>query len=168
MPPVTQLVTVLMTAIGPAILVSAVGMLLLTLTNRFGRVIDRARALAAPASERCPGAARNAAAQLEVLWRRARMIRLSIALASTSALFAVLLITALFVTALFHLELAWLIASLFAACLAALAAALVMFLRDIDLSLAALALETAEITGPAESAASAESAEPKKGQPSGS
>jgi hypothetical protein len=144
MPTVAELVPVLMTAIGPAILVSAVGMLLLTLTNRLGRVIDRSRALAGAAARETPQAAGTARAQLDVLWNRAQVIRLAIALASMSALCAALLVAALFVAALFHLEVAWLIVLLFIACLAALVGSLVVFLRDVNLSLAALALETAE------------------------
>jgi hypothetical protein len=144
MPTVAELVPVLMTAIGPAILVSAVGMLLLTLTNRLGRVVDRSRALVGPAARETPQAAGTARAQLEVLWRRALLIRLAIALASTSALCAALLVAALFLTTLFHIEAAWLIALLFVACLTALVASLAVFLRDVNLSLAALTLETAE------------------------
>ena len=40
---VSELIPVLQTAIGPVILISGVGLLLLTMTNRLGRVIDRAR-----------------------------------------------------------------------------------------------------------------------------
>lgn len=147
-----QLVPALLTAIGPAILVSAVGMLLLTLTNRLGRVIDRSRALAAAVTRDTPDAPRSARAQLDVLWRRARLIRLSIALASTSALCAALLVTALFLTVLFRLEYAWLIALLFVACLGTLVASLAVFLRDINLTLVALEMETADARRPPERA----------------
>lgn len=41
----TQLIPTLQLAIGPVILISGVGLLLLSMTNRFGRIIDRARAL---------------------------------------------------------------------------------------------------------------------------
>ena len=41
----TQLVPILQLAIGPVILISGVGLLLLTLTNRFGRMLDRSRAI---------------------------------------------------------------------------------------------------------------------------
>ena len=40
-----RLVPILQVAIGPAILISGVGLLLLTMTNRFGRIIHRARQL---------------------------------------------------------------------------------------------------------------------------
>jgi len=44
---VEELIPVLQTAIGPVILISGIGLLLLTMTNRLGRVIDRARGLSA-------------------------------------------------------------------------------------------------------------------------
>lgn len=37
----TELVPILQLAVGPVILISGVGLLLLTLTNRFGRMLDR-------------------------------------------------------------------------------------------------------------------------------
>ena len=76
-----QLVPVLQTAIGPTILISGVGLLLLTMTNRLGRAIDRARILAGEIPT--PTEAENAivTAQLQILRRRARIIRLAIALA---------------------------------------------------------------------------------------
>jgi hypothetical protein len=43
--PVKELIPVLQVAIGPVILISGVGLLLLTLTNRYGRTIDRSRLL---------------------------------------------------------------------------------------------------------------------------
>src|SRR5688572_19515401 len=43
--PLNEIVPVLQVAIGPVILISGVGLLLLTMTNRLGRAIDRARSL---------------------------------------------------------------------------------------------------------------------------
>ena len=43
--PISDLVTILQTAISPVILISGVGLLLLTMTNRLGRTIDRSRGL---------------------------------------------------------------------------------------------------------------------------
>ena len=42
----TELIPILQSAVGPVILISGVGLLLLSMTNRFGRVVDRARILA--------------------------------------------------------------------------------------------------------------------------
>lgn len=83
----TELVPILQLAIGPVILISGVGMLLLTFTNRFGRVVDRTRGLvrelaAGPATAQA-GLLR---AQAEILTRRASILRLSITLAAVVAL----------------------------------------------------------------------------------
>jgi hypothetical protein len=41
-----DVIPLLQIAIGPVILISGVGLLLLSMTNRFGRIIDRSRILA--------------------------------------------------------------------------------------------------------------------------
>ena len=138
---VSELIPVLQTAIGPVILISGVGLLLLTMTNRLGRVIDRARWIDAGYPDLPEDEKTQKRAQLEVLWRRARMIRLSITLASTSALFAAILIVILFATALLQLEDAWLISLVFVICIMTLIASLLIFIHDINQSLVALKLE---------------------------
>jgi hypothetical protein len=85
-------------------------------------------------------------AQLRILSRRARLIRLAISLATASVLLASLFIIALFLSALFQWEMASIIALLFIACLGALIASLIVFLRDVNLSLQALELEISAAT----------------------
>ena len=140
---VAQLIPVLQTAIGPTILISGVGLLLLTMTNRLARTIDRARAVARELPNSTAPDHYQQAGQLRILWRRARLIRLSIALASLSALFAAILIIVLFVTALLHIENVWLICALFIICLICLIGSLAVFIHDINQALAALKLELA-------------------------
>ena len=94
----------LQVAIGPVILISGVGLLLLTMTNRLGRAIDRARQLKGELPERTDEEREQVLAQVAILYRRARMIRLSITLAALSALLASALIITLFVTALLQWE----------------------------------------------------------------
>jgi hypothetical protein len=69
------------------------------------------------------------------------LIRAAIALVSLSALAAALLVIVLFFTALWQLETAWVIGALFVACMSCLIASLVLFIHDINQSLAALKLE---------------------------
>jgi hypothetical protein len=138
---VEALIPILQTAIGPVILISGIGLLLLTMTNRLGRAIDRARSLSAELLTADDAAQSRIERQLDILWSRARTIRLSISLAAISALCAALLVIVLFVTALVAAGYAWLVAGLFAACMASLIASLVVFLHDINQSLAALKLE---------------------------
>ncbi|MBI1388194.1 MAG: DUF2721 domain-containing protein [bacterium] len=132
-----NLVPILQTAIGPVILISGIGLLLLTMTNRLGRVIDRARILSNQHPEDHPPIHQ----QVEILWRRAAILRASILLASSSALCAATLIIALFVTVLMRVELGWLIGGLFVAGMAALIGSLLLFIRDVNMSLEALRLE---------------------------
>jgi Protein of unknown function (DUF2721) len=141
---VAELIPVLQVAIGPVILISGVGLLLLTMTNRLGRVVDRSRSLhremrALPPEERA-----RPAAQLAILIRRGRLVRTAIFLASVSVLLAALLVIALFVTALLGLQIAGTISALFVLCMAALIGSLVVFIYDINQSLAALKLEIGE------------------------
>ena len=136
-----QLVPVLQTAIGPVILISGVGLLLLSMTNRLGRAIDRARALARELPKESGGGYVKTAAEIRILWSRAQLIRMAITLAATSALAAAVLVISLFLTALNGVELPWLIAGLFIACMITLIASLVIFIHDINRSLHALKLE---------------------------
>jgi hypothetical protein len=138
---VAQLIPALQTAIGPTILISGVGLLLLTMTNRLARTIDRTRTAARELSNPSASDYAKQAGQLRVLWKRARLIRLSIALASLSALFAAILIIVLFVTALLQIENIWLICALFIICLICLIGSLVVFIHDINQALAALKFE---------------------------
>ena len=137
----TDLVPILQMAIGPTILISGVGLLLLSMTNRLGRVIDRSRLLAEGLRKGGSRDHARFASQLEILSRRARLLRLAIILASLSALLAGVLIIALFLAAIVGLEVAALIIALFVSCLGLLIGSLIVFIGDLNLSLLALKLE---------------------------
>jgi hypothetical protein len=140
-PPLAQLIPILQTSIGPVILISGVGLLLLSMTNRLGRVIDRARSLVREqynADEIFQVAIRS---ELGILWKRARLIRLAIVLSSMSALAAAILIITLFVTALWQVESGLVVGFLFITCMLCLIGSLVVFIHDLNQSLAALKLE---------------------------
>jgi hypothetical protein len=118
--PLTDLIPTLQLAIGPVILISGVGLILLSMTNRFGRVIDRGRILTEDL-RRAPRPVRpKIVAQLRILSRRARIVRAGIALAAVSVLLA---------------------AILFILCMLSLIISLLMFISDISLSLKAFWLE---------------------------
>lgn len=128
-------------AIGPVILISGVGLLLLSMTNRLGRAIDRARQLTDAYRHGTETDRARIKGQLEVLWRRACLIRASIVWGSSSVLLVALVIILLFVGNLLGLNLAPFIAILFGCCMVAVVVSLVFFIRDINLSLHALRLE---------------------------
>jgi len=112
-----ELVPVLQVAIGPVILISGVGLLLLSLTNRFGRAVDRSRQLIREMREASDTDRRQLAGQVEILFRRAKLIQMAIILGAGSVLFAAVLIITLFLTALFNLALAVVISLIFICCL---------------------------------------------------
>jgi hypothetical protein len=136
-----ELIPVLQTAIGPVILISGVGLLLLSMTNRLSRVIDRARNLLALAEAASGPQRQKILAQIDILWSQARLIRWSILFATVSLLCAALLIIILFITALFGIEDAWLLSFIFILCMASLIASLAAFITDINRSLSAFKVE---------------------------
>jgi hypothetical protein len=144
---VAELIPVLQVAIGPVILISGVGLLLLTMTNRYGRVIDRSRLLCRELGGRVGVDQERVRAELGILMRRAKLIRLAILLAGISVLLAATLIIVLFLTALLRLEVAWLITLLFSGCMLALIGSLAVFIVDVNRSLMALKLEVGKEMG---------------------
>ncbi|HZT75024.1 MAG TPA: DUF2721 domain-containing protein [Vicinamibacterales bacterium] len=136
-----ELVPLLQVAIGPAILISAVGLLLLTMTNRFGRIVDRSHVLAVALRSDVDADRSAASSQIDVLWKRALLARRAILFGCLSALFDAALIIVLFVAAVGRYEIAVFVAGLFAACLLTLIVSLVFFLQELTLSLEALKLD---------------------------
>jgi len=140
-----DIVVLLQTAISPAIMISGVGLLLLTMTNRLGRLIDRQRLLCAQIRI-CPNDAKVILTrELSILWRRARLIRKSIILASFSVLFSSLIIVFLFIMPLLGLAMNLFVIVLFMLCLISLIASLFAFILDVNQSLSALKLEMEDI-----------------------
>ena len=138
---INELIPVLQTAVGPVILISGVGLLLLSMTNRFSRIIDRARNLLAISETQSGPVQQKTLAQIDILWSQARLIRLSILFAAISLLCAALLIIILFITALFGIEDAWLLSLIFVVCMGSLIASLIVFITDINRSLSAFKVE---------------------------
>jgi hypothetical protein len=137
----SSLIPLIQMSTTPVILISGMGLLLLTMTNRMGRIIDRTRIYAnqlrtVPVAER--GSLQT---QLDLTWRRAKIVRFALTATTASMLMAAALVIVIFVGALFQRELGVLMLVLFGASLLLLVAALLAFLRDIFVSLAALKLE---------------------------
>ncbi len=147
-PPLSELVLVLQMAIGPVILISGVGLLLLSMTNRLGRAIDRARTLRVALFQADSLAQKRIVAQLHVIWRRADILRKSIILASVSLLLAACLIIVLFAATLMHWDVGPVVIVLFVGCLLALIGSLMLFIWEVNQSLSALRLELEDALEP--------------------
>src|SRR5215468_4417287 len=100
----TELIPVLQVAVAPVILISGIGLLLLSLTNRFGRAVDRARQLMRELREAPEAERRQLNAQVEIIYRRARLIRQAVTLGTVSVLLAAVLIISVFLAALLKVE----------------------------------------------------------------
>lgn len=131
-----DLTRLLQASISPVALVSGVGLLILSQTNRLGRVTDQLRELAA--RRRAGDAGDHVARQIAVLRRRARILRATITAAVTSALLASVLVLLIFTMAILGRALGQITLALFAASLIALIASLLFFLQDTYLALRAL------------------------------
>lgn len=142
---VSDLIPVLQVAVGPVILVSGVGLLLLTMTNRLARVIDRSRLLYRELRDNPSVDRASAMAQMRTLTERARLIQRAITLAAVSVLLAAVLVIVLFLTAVFRWEDPWLISLLFIGCMLSLIGSLLTFIRDLNRSLVALQFEVDQV-----------------------
>src|SRR5688572_14091701 len=138
-----DLIPVLEFSIVPVILISGVGLLLVSMTNRYGRIIDRCRIQADFLRTYSGGEVYRAGIrhQLDILLRRGRLLRLAIALAALSILQAAVLIIILFLIILLKVEISVVIIMLFFGCILCLISSIIFFIIDINVSLTALKLE---------------------------
>jgi hypothetical protein len=136
-----SLIPTLQLAIGPVILISGVGLLLLCMTNRIARVVDRARLVAADCEIVGDDELETCYAKLAILSQRARILRSSIAMAAFSVLLVAVLVIMLFCGALFRVEIASVVIVLFVGCMLSLIGSLGLFIWDVNLSLKALWLD---------------------------
>ncbi len=136
-----ELLSILQGAVSPVILISGVGLLILSMTNRFGRVVDRSRQLNSALRSAATADRTRLQAQLDIFFRRARLLRAAIGLAVLSVLLAATLVIALFLTAFLRVENVAVNAALFVACLISVIGSLLAFLQDLNVSLLALRLE---------------------------
>jgi hypothetical protein len=129
---------VIQAAVAPVFLLAGVGATLNVLASRIGRIIDRARIMEDRLQTATAGLARELHARLRVLSRRATLINRAIALCVLSGLLVSLVVAALFVSALLRIHLAAPIAVVFVIALLSLAAALLLFLREVFIATASL------------------------------
>ncbi len=142
-----SLLPIIQLAITPVILISGMGALMITLTNRMARIVDRTRDLAEKIPEADADERQHLEDQLTIMWRRALMIRRAVTTNGLSMLVSCLQIVALFGAALFDWPIRGVVLVLFAASILLLTASLVDFLRDIFVSLHALHLQVTRAKG---------------------
>jgi Protein of unknown function (DUF2721) len=125
---------VIQLAVAPVFLLTGVGAMLGVLTNRLGRIIDRARRLEDAHASAHAERRRHLEHDLHALSSRAGLINLAISLCTTCALLVCAVIAALFVGAFLETDLSGLVGLMFIAAMLALIGALVSFLREIQIA----------------------------------
>lgn len=147
LPTTSSLLPIIQLSITPVILISGLGGLLITLTNRMARIVDRSRSLCTQTRTATGDEHTHLANQVEVMWRRANLMRWSVTCAAASMFVACLLICGIFLGALLGREMAHLMLGLFALSLGFLILSLILFLRDLFISLVALGIEMKRTVG---------------------
>ena len=134
----------LQACITPVAMISGVGLLLLTITNRLGRIVDRTRQLVAELDK--PDIKREELKknQIDVLLRRAKFLKNSIAWLLGGMISSCLIIPLLFIMNLMGADLISIGYSLLIISIFSLLLSLIYFFNDILLSLNAVRLEASD------------------------
>ena len=135
-------IPILQIAVSPVILISGVGLLLLTLTNRFGRLLDRARALHKELTQTTMDSTREALSkQIDILKQRSRILRIFIMFGAATIIGVALLILFLYLFELFEIEHTGFISTVFVLSIICILVSMVAFIVDMHFSLNALDLD---------------------------
>jgi len=119
-------------SVAPVFLLAGISGLLMVLTNRLGRTIDRSRSLQVSAEKQLlPERKASIDSEMASLLKRSRFINLSISLATASALLVCLVIIMLFLGSLISVNVSQVVASLFIICMVILSAAFSCFLAEV-------------------------------------
>jgi hypothetical protein len=143
----TNFTKFLQACITPVALISGVGLLLLTITNRMGRVVDRIRHLVTELDN--PGVKRENIKknEIRILADRGRILKNSIAWLLVGMISSCLIIPLLLIMSLFGTDLKLLGQALFIISILSLFVSLIYFFKDVQVSLNAIKLEASEYIG---------------------
>ncbi len=142
-----EFIQFLQACITPVALISGVGLLLLSITNRLGRTIDRTRQLVAELNNGKVKKPREKETEIRILYKRSRYLRNSIAAMVISVISSSLIIPNLFFMTLLEVDLRIIGYPLFVISILSILISSVYFFIDVRLSLHALKLEAWEYLG---------------------
>lgn len=135
------IISALQLAVSPVILISAVGLLLLAMINRYAHLTDRTRALTTAARAADTHTRPNIEAQLDIMLTRTRLVQRAIVCAIASALFSSVLVSALFASGLMGGVIPYIVIGLLGGSLTSLALALIFLMMETRRALSALEIE---------------------------
>jgi len=129
---------VIQLSVAPVFLLTAIGTMLSVMTNRLGRIIDRARVLETRLESASPEGVPHLHAYLATLSRRADLIGHAITLCTCTAVLVCSVIALLFLGDYLRYDMSVPVAALFVLAMLLLVAGLVNFLREIFIAKASL------------------------------
>lgn len=132
---ITTIAHVIQLSVAPVFLLSGIGAMLAVMTNRLGRIVDRARVLEDRAV-RLNTPLAMADSELKYLSQRSRLISYAITLCTLTALLISAVIGVLFLDAFFEFGVSAVVAILFITAMASFFIGLLTFLREIFLATA--------------------------------
>lgn len=136
---IQNLIQLLQSAISPIVLISGVGLLLLSFTNRLGRIIDRSRNLIMDIENGRKDEIRKV--QIAILYKRGKILRSSITSISFTIFFASLMILLLFLGYFTQFDISFFFIMFFVMAIVGLIVAIILFLIDVTISLKALKIQ---------------------------
>ncbi len=136
--PLIDIGQVIQLSVAPVFLLSGIGIILTVLTNRLARVVDRARRLEEAARASTGESLEQRRQELQVMAWRARLMNRAITLSTCSALLVALVVVLLFLGAFLDFNATLSVAGLFILAMLSLIGALLLFLREVFLAIAAL------------------------------
>ncbi|OGX34141.1 MAG: hypothetical protein A3C36_04660 [Omnitrophica WOR_2 bacterium RIFCSPHIGHO2_02_FULL_52_10] len=136
-----NLIAILQASLTPVILISGVGLLLLSMVNRFARPVDRIRYIAQEIKTASPQDKTFYFRQLHFLYKRCFLLKHAITFAAASVSCVSFMILMLFLLTTFSLSISLFIEILFLAALIALMVSLIFFVMDIQASLKSVEIE---------------------------
>ncbi len=134
----------LKSTISPIALISGVGLILLSVTNRLGRTIDRARYFVNRFQDNPKSKDEKSIKQLQILYKRSKLLRSSIIAISLSILFSSLLIPSLLLINLYKLNFNQLCIILFTLSAISIICSAFFLVCDVSLTLKALDYQVKE------------------------
>ena len=137
---ITDIARTIQLAVAPVFLLTALGTILTVLTNRLSRVVDRVRVLTERVAAHPPRSSLPPEEELAILGRRRNLVNRAIICATVAALLVCLVIAFAFIGFMLHRNFSDVMAWLFIGAMFSFIAALLLFLREIILTVSMIRL----------------------------
>ena len=132
--PVEGLAKAIQLSVAPVFLLAGVSGLLGVFTNRLARIIERARVLQDQARDAAIATSRQVRKELQVQKQRMTLVMRAIQCCTVTVLLIALVVAVVFVSAVARLDLALMVVPLFVAAMLFLMAAVLLFLKEMQLA----------------------------------